>query len=196
MAGLEFLDLYHNNISGIIPKSLEKLQNLKYFNVSFNNLYGEIPSGGPFKNLSSNFFINNEALSGCSRFSVPPCPTSSKHRSNRKKLQVLFLLLAIAVLFVPLTFVLLWLRYRVGKSAPQQADLLSTVERERISYYELLRETNTLGESNLIGSGSFCSVYKGVLRRGTAIAVKVFNQQLDAAFKSFDMESEVACDLL
>ncbi|KAM3394103.1 hypothetical protein P3S68_003105 [Capsicum galapagoense] len=196
MAGLEFLDLYHNNISGIIPKSLEKLQNLKYFNVSFNNLYGEIPSGGPFKNLSSNFFIDNEALCGCSRFSVPPCPTSSKHRSNRKKLQVLFLLLAIAVLFVPLTFVLLWLRYRVGKSGPQQADLLSTVERERISYYELLRETNALGESNLIGSGSFCSVYKGVLRRGTAIAVKVFNLQLDAAFKSFDMESEVACDLL
>jgi len=80
MVGLEFLDLSHNNISGIIPKSLEKLQNLKYFNVSVNKLYGEIPSGGPFKNLSSQFFIYNEALCGSSRFIVPPCPTSSKHR--------------------------------------------------------------------------------------------------------------------
>ncbi|KAM3239298.1 hypothetical protein P3L10_014332 [Capsicum annuum] len=193
--GLEFLDLSHNNISGIIPMSLEKLQNLKYFNISFNKLYREIPSRGPFKNLSSQFFIYNEALCGSSIFSVPPCPTSSNHRSNRKKLVVLFILIAIAVVFVPMTFVLLWIRYRRGKSAPQQADLLSTVVRERISYYELLQETNALSESNLIGSGSFGSVYKGILRNGTAIAVKVFNLQLDTAFKSFDTECEVLCSL-
>ncbi|PHU19097.1 hypothetical protein BC332_10248 [Capsicum chinense] len=191
MAVLEFLDLYHNNISRIIPKSLEKLQNLKYFNVSVNKLYVEIPSGGPFKNLSSQFFIHNEALCGSSRFSVPPCPTSSKHRSNKKKLLVLLLFLAIAVVFVPMTFVLLWIRYRRGKRASQQADSLATKKRERISYNELLQETDDLSESNLIGSGSFGSVYKGVVKSGNAIAVKVFNLQLDAAFKSFDTECEV-----
>ncbi|XP_047266481.1 probable LRR receptor-like serine/threonine-protein kinase At3g47570 isoform X2 [Capsicum annuum] len=195
MVGLEFLDLSNNNIYGIIPKSLEKLQNLKYFNISVNKLYGEIPTGGPFKNLSSQFFIYNEALCGSTRFSVPPCPTSSRHRSNRKKLLVIFILLAIAVVFAPMTFVLLWIRYRRGKSVPQQADLLSTIARERISYYELLRATNAFSESNLIGSGSFGSVYKGILRSGTAIAVKVFNLQLDAAFKSFDTECEVLCSL-
>ncbi|KAM3239327.1 hypothetical protein P3L10_014361 [Capsicum annuum] len=84
LVGLEFLDLSHNNISGTILKSLEKLQNLKYFNVSINKLYGEIPSGSPFKNLLSLFFIDNEALCGSSRFSVPSRPTSSKHKSNRK----------------------------------------------------------------------------------------------------------------
>ncbi|XP_047267400.1 receptor kinase-like protein Xa21 [Capsicum annuum] len=179
----------------IYLESLEKLQNLKYFNGSFNKLYGEIPSGGPFKNLSSQFFIYNEALCGSSIFSVLPCPTSSKHRSNRKKLLVLFLLLAIAVVFVPLKFVILWIRYRRGKSVPQQADILSTASRERISYYELLQATKGLSEGNLIGSGSFGSVYKGILRNGTAIAVKVFNLQLDAAFKSFDSECEVLCSL-
>ncbi|XP_049388681.1 receptor kinase-like protein Xa21 [Solanum stenotomum] len=44
---------------------------------------------------------------------------------------------------------------------------------------------------NLNCSGSFGSVYKGVLRSGTAIAVKVFNLQLEVAFKSFDTECEV-----
>ncbi|KAH0681534.1 hypothetical protein KY285_021923 [Solanum tuberosum] len=191
MVGLEFLDISHNDISGSIPMSMEKLQNLKYFNVSVNKLYGEIPSGGPFKNLSSQFFIDNEALCGSSRFSVPPCATSSKHRSNRKKMLVLFLVLGIALVFVPITFVFLWIRYRRGKRSPQRADSLSIATTERISYYELLQATDTLGESNLIGSGSFGSVYKGVLRSGTAIAVKVFNLQLEAAFKSFDTECEV-----
>ncbi|KAM3394014.1 hypothetical protein P3S68_003015 [Capsicum galapagoense] len=191
MVSLEFLDLSHNNVSGIIPMSLEKLQNLKYFNVSINKLYGEIPSGGPFENFSSKFFIYNEALCGSSRFSVPPCPTSSKHKSNRKKLLVLYLFLGLAILFVPIIFVFVWIRYRRGKRAPQQADSLSTITRETISYYELLQATDDLSDSNLIGSGSFGSVYNGILRCGTAIAVKVFNLQLDAAFKSFDTECEV-----
>ncbi|PHT49641.1 hypothetical protein CQW23_09388 [Capsicum baccatum] len=195
MVGLEFLDLSHNNIFGIIPKSLEKLQNLKYFNVYFNKLNGEIPSGGPFKNFPSQFFIYNEALCGSSRFSVSPCPPPSKHRSNRKKVLVLFLLLGIALVFVPSIFVFLWIRYRRGKRAPQQPDSLASITRERISYYELLQATEALSESNLIGSGSFGSVYKGVLRSGTAIAVKVFNLQLDAAFKSFDTECEVLRNL-
>ncbi|XP_055826475.1 probable LRR receptor-like serine/threonine-protein kinase At3g47570 [Solanum dulcamara] len=191
MVGLEILDISHNNLSGIIPMSLEKLQYLNYFNVSANKLYGKIPSGGPFKNLSSQFFIDNEALCGSSRFSVPPCPTSSKHRSNRKKIIVLFLMLGIALVFVPITLVFVWIRYRRGKRVPQRADSLSVVTRERISYYELLQATDALNESNLIGSGSFGSVYKGVLRSGTAIAVKVFNLQQEAAFKSFDTECEV-----
>ncbi|KAF3676317.1 putative LRR receptor-like serine/threonine-protein kinase MRH1-like [Capsicum annuum] len=82
-------------------------------------------------------------------------------------------------------------RYRRGKRAPQQADSLSTKKRERISYYEQLQATYDLSESNLIGSGSFGSVYKGILKSGTAVAVKVFNLQLDAVFKSFDTECEV-----
>ncbi|PHT37590.1 hypothetical protein CQW23_21163 [Capsicum baccatum] len=83
------------------------------------------------------------------------------------------------------------LKYRRGKRAPQQPDSLASITRERISYYELLQATEALSESNLIGSGSFGLVYKGVLRSGTAIGVKVFNLQLDAAFNSFDTECEI-----
>ncbi|PHT49606.1 hypothetical protein CQW23_09353 [Capsicum baccatum] len=189
IGGLETLvQLYlrHNNWQ--VFGEASKLEVFQFFG---QQLYGEIPSGGPFKNLSSQFFIYNEALCGSSRFSVPPCPTSSKHRSNRKTLLVLFLFLGIALVVVPSTFIFFWIRYIKGTRVLQQADSLSSITSERISYYELIQATDALSESNLIGSGSFGSVYKGVLRSGTAIAVKVFNLQLDAAFKSFDTECEV-----
>ncbi|XP_060190764.1 receptor kinase-like protein Xa21 [Lycium barbarum] len=71
------------------------------------------------------------------------------------------------------------------------ANSLSIATTGRISYYELLQATDALSESNLIGFGSFGSVYKGILSSGTAIAVKVFNLKLEASFKSFDTECEV-----
>ncbi|KAM3394385.1 putative LRR receptor-like serine/threonine-protein kinase [Capsicum galapagoense] len=120
-----------------------------------------------------------------------PCPTSSQHIVNKKKVIGILLLLGIALLFVPITFVFVWIRYRRDKRAPPQAESLSTVTRERISNYELLQETDGLCESNLIGFGSFGSVYKGILISRTAIPVKVFNLQLNASFKSFDMNCEL-----
>ncbi|XP_059624910.1 receptor kinase-like protein Xa21 [Cornus florida] len=39
--------------------------------------------------------------------------------------------------------------------------------------------------------GSYGSVYRGMLQDGMSIAVKIFNLQLEVAFKSFDIECEV-----
>ncbi|CAL2268678.1 unnamed protein product [Prunus armeniaca] len=60
----------------------------------------------------------------------------------------------------------------------------------RVSHLELLRETNGFDESNLLGTGGFGSVYKGTISYGIDVAVKVFNLQLEGAFKSFDNECE------
>ncbi|KAM3394013.1 hypothetical protein P3S68_003014 [Capsicum galapagoense] len=180
-----------NQFSNEIPREIGGLQNLVNLSLRHNKLQEAIPDTVSNMNLSSQFFTDNEALCGSSRFSVPSCLTSSKHKSNRKKLLVLYLFLALAILFVRIIFVFVWIRYKRGKRAPQQDDSLSTKKRERIPYYELLQPTDDLSESNLIGSGSFCSVYKGILNNGIFVAVKVFNLQQDEAFKSFDTEYEV-----
>ena len=70
-------------------------------------------------------------------------------------------------------------------------DVVPTVEHRLISYQELRRATNDFSEANILGVGSFGSVFKGILSEGTLVAVKVLNLQLEGAFKSFDAECKV-----
>ncbi|KAK6154784.1 hypothetical protein DH2020_009032 [Rehmannia glutinosa] len=191
MISLVSLDLSYNNLSGSIPMSSQELQHLEYFNVSFNSLRGEIPTGGPFRNFTVESFKANEALCGVSRFHVPRCRTVSKHKSWRRVHLALFILSGVVafILLVSLAFIFLIYR-RKDNSASRIDGVVSTIP-ERISYYELLQATEHFNESNLLGKGSFGSVYRGVLRDGKILAVKVFNSLSEAAFKSFDVECEV-----
>ncbi|XP_071921266.1 probable LRR receptor-like serine/threonine-protein kinase At3g47570 [Coffea arabica] len=193
---LESLDLSHNFLSGSIPMSMENLQYLKYINLSFNNLSGEIPSKGPFTNCTAESFASNQALCGAQRFLVPPCPTISAHRSRTKRVRrAIYILLGVIIAMGALSFGFVYLRYRRKDKLPNGANLSLVAMPERISYFELLQATNGYNESNLLGTGSFGSVYRGTLDDGRVVAVKMFNLQVDGAFKSFDVECEVLRNL-
>ncbi|KAK4706865.1 hypothetical protein R3W88_033582 [Solanum pinnatisectum] len=195
MLSLEYLDLSYNSLSGEIPKSLEALLYLNYMNFSFNKLSGEIPIGGPFANVTSQSFLSNGALSGDYRFNVKPYQTKSTKKSRRKRLLIgLYTLLGMGSLLV-LVVGYVVLRLRKTKKNASQADVSLVKEYERISDYELEHATEGFDESNLLGTGSFSVVYKGILKDGTLLAAKVFNVQLEGAFKSFDTECEILRNL-
>ncbi|KAL8499034.1 hypothetical protein ACS0TY_022119 [Phlomoides rotata] len=194
MVGLVTLDLSNNNLSGSIPKSLEALRYLLYFDVSFNTLNGEIPSGGPFRNFTLESFTGNDALCGNQTIfpGIPLCPSVSRHKSIRKKVQVaLFILTGVVALVTVATLALIFIRHRRKDRAVSRVDELASIVPQRISYYEILQATEQFNETNLLGIGSYGSVYRGILRDGKAIAVKVFNVQTEAVFNSFDVECEV-----
>ncbi|GMP68600.1 hypothetical protein CsSME_00028161 [Camellia sinensis var. sinensis] len=188
---LDYLDLSHNNLSGQIPKSLEALSHIQYMNFSCNKLAGEIPNEGPFMNLTSRSFMENEALCGNPILKVPPCASNSS-KKLMIKINLRYILPAIALMLIFSIGVYIVKRNH-GNNAQSQnlIDLYATMDHRMISYLELVRATDDFCEANLLGVGSYGSVYKGVLSDGTIVAVKVLNLQLEGAFKSFDVECKV-----
>nr|XP_023902090.1 receptor kinase-like protein Xa21 [Quercus suber] len=193
LKGLDKLDLSNNNLSGAIPKSLETLTYLKYLNLSFNKLSGEIPSGGPFANFKAESFLGNKALCGNSNFGVPPCTRLSSPRVSRvKQILLRYIVPAIASIIIFVTLVFMLKRHpQCDMKIPGLLITLPTVDHRMISHQELCRGTNNFCESNLLGTGGFSSVYKGILFDGTIVAVKVLNLEMEGAFRSFDVECKV-----
>ncbi|XP_070664539.1 probable LRR receptor-like serine/threonine-protein kinase At3g47570 [Malus domestica] len=190
LLSLEFLDLSKNNLSGVIPKSLEALLYLKHLNLSFNKLQGEIPTGGPFGNFSADSFVSNGALCGASRLHVPLCKNRTKVEPNWRKAKYIISGVISVILLAATALILILCRKRNVEVVTETASLRQVLWR-RVSRLELVRATNGFHESNLLGKGGFGSVYRGTLSDGIDIAFKVFNLQLEGAFKSFDKECEV-----
>jgi LRR receptor-like serine/threonine-protein kinase FLS2 len=193
LVSMEFLDLSRNNLSGEIPKSLEALSYLKYLNVSFNRLRGKIPVGGPFVQFSYASFMSNDGLCGAPRLKVPPCKEGV---SRPKKIEATHILkyvlptIGLTVLVVALVLVSTRrLKSNAKKSMEESALPIATWK--RISQQELLQATEGFNTRNLLGKGSFGSVYQGTLSDGMIVAIKVFNLEVQGAFKSFDTECEV-----
>lgn len=193
LLSMEFLDLSKNNLFGEIPKSLKKLLHLNYLNLSFNTLQGVIPTGGQFNNFSAHSFVRNKALCGAPRLQVPQCKKSLKGSALVLK-YILPAIFSTILLGAVVSIIFTWGRRRNLKLALEVTTLTYLAWR-RVSYQDLLRATNGFSEGNLLGIGSFGSVYKGTLSDGMTVAVKVFNLQLEEASKSFDAECEVFCNI-
>ncbi|KAI6680741.1 hypothetical protein NL676_034622 [Syzygium grande] len=82
-----------------------------------------------------------------------------------------------------------------SKKAPVLVENPPRIDHPMISFQELCSGTNNFSESNLLGAGSFNSIYKGTLANGTDIAVKVLNLHIEGALKSFDAKCEVFCKI-
>ncbi|XP_050368115.1 probable LRR receptor-like serine/threonine-protein kinase At3g47570 [Argentina anserina] len=184
LLNLDLLDLSKNNLSGLIPKSLEALVHLTHMNLSFNKLQGEVPTGGPFENFSALSFVSNGELCGASRLHLPPC---KRRTNNSLKYIVIGVLLSVLLA----NFLLMLILRRKRNVEPSLETPLFPQVWRKVSYLQLLRATNGFSESNLLGTGSFGSVYKGTLSDGLDVAIKVFNIQLEEAFKSFEVECQM-----
>ncbi|XP_058111207.1 probable LRR receptor-like serine/threonine-protein kinase At3g47570 [Magnolia sinica] len=191
LRGLQSLDLSHNNLSGKIPEYMAKLLALQYLNLSFNNFEGELPKEGVFGNASQVSVLGNSKLcGGIHELQLPPC--SSKKRGKSLASKVKFSVIGVVLCLISLScfFTIL---YWVRKS--RRKPLTETSAEDpflNVSYGELFKATDGFSSANLIGTGSYGSVYKGILEGdGNIVAVKVINLQRQGALRSFLAECEV-----
>eukprot|EP00253_Pinus_taeda_P014184 PITA_14184 len=193
LQSLMSLDLSSNLLSGTIPITLSKLKMLQYLNLSFNKLVGEIPTGGLFANESISISLNGNAnLCGPKIFQLYPCPTpKGQGHSTIVKRVLLTVGGATAFILCCLFLRFLWRGNMHIKNIHVSRSIFQKVEHPRISYQELHIATNGFDKANLLGTGSFGSVYKGILNDGTPVAVKVFQLQNDQSEKSFKAECSV-----
>ncbi|XP_030540086.2 probable LRR receptor-like serine/threonine-protein kinase At3g47570 [Rhodamnia argentea] len=191
LRGIEELDLSHNNFSGEIPQFLEAFRSLKVLNLSYNNFEGTLPRGGVFENATGVSIIGNAKLcGGLPKFQLPKCvSSSSKSREvHVLKLSAVVICSLLGSALVLAILYLCWWKRRVQEPVSSSVAVLCS----NVTYGALLKATNGFSSTNLVGIGSFGSVYKGVLEdSGTAVAVKVLHLVGRGALKSFIVECEV-----
>ncbi|KAK3425572.1 hypothetical protein EUGRSUZ_F02272, partial [Eucalyptus grandis] len=190
LGGLEELDLSRNNLSGQIPEFLAIFHSLKILNLSYNKFEGMLPQEGVFQNSTSTSIIGNgELCGGLPEFHLPNCISKS---SNNRKINIVILSTSIisGVLGIALILTFIYLRWLKKKvNIPVSSSINDS--HPNVSYGALLKATDGFSSTNLIGVGSFGSVYRGILEDNrTAIAVKVFHLGHCGALKSFMVECE------
>ncbi|CAJ2646891.1 unnamed protein product [Trifolium pratense] len=160
--GLRYLDLSRNQFYGPIPDAMQNISSLEYLDVSYNMLEGEVPIYGVFGNATQVEIIgNNKLCGGIAQLHLPPCHINGiKHPKHHE-----------------------------FRNQKRSFDSPTIDQLTKVSYQALHRGTDGFSTRNLIGSGSFGSVYRGnLVSEDNFVAVKVLNLQKQGAHKSFIVE--------
>ncbi|KAK7300540.1 hypothetical protein RJT34_11386 [Clitoria ternatea] len=187
-SALTELALQRNFFHGNIPLSFGTLRSLEILDLSNNNFSGTIPRG-VFSNVTKISLVGNKDLcGGIPQLKLPACtlPPLKKHKRSLQKKVIFITVFGGVLISVIGSISIYYLRKRPNKSSSSP----SLQNRHlRVSYGELHEATNGFSSSNLVGAGSFGSVYKGsLLHFEEPIALKVLNLEKHGASRSFISE--------
>lgn len=190
LVDLNLLDLSHNNISGTIPTTLSVLQSLSRLDLSYNKLQGKVPLNGVFGNASAVSLDGNLGLcGGVQDLRMPSCTAIPQIARRRYDLiKVLIPIFGFMSLILLVYFLLLVKKMRRKIYLPETS---FGAHFPTVSYNDLAQGTTNFSESNLVGRGSYGSVYRGKLKEPElVVAVKVFDLEMPGAERSFLSECE------
>ncbi|XP_039173385.1 putative receptor-like protein kinase At3g47110 [Eucalyptus grandis] len=160
--------------------------------LSYNDFEGALPTGGVFKSALSTSVIGNKKLcGGLPDFQLPKCYCKESKRTRISGIAKILISTVSALVGVACILSLLyffWFRHNKNASASSSSEDGFL----RVSYHNLLKATGGFSSTNLLGVGSFGSVYRGLLdQTQSVVAIKILNLTCDGASKSFIAECEV-----
>ncbi|XP_062219650.1 putative receptor-like protein kinase At3g47110 isoform X2 [Phragmites australis] len=192
LKSLSMLNLSHNNLSGPMPACVNDLESLTKLDLSYNNFQGEIPNSGIFDNATIVSLDGNPGLcGGAMDLHMPSCRVV-----RRRKVEIVNYMVKILIpIFGFMSLIMfIYIIIHGNKTSRGPYILLLSFGKQfpKVSYKDLAQATGNFSESNLVGRGSYGSVYKGNLTQAKMqVAIKVFDLEMRYADKSFASECEV-----
>nr|XP_043618791.1 receptor kinase-like protein Xa21 [Erigeron canadensis] len=191
LRALQNLDVSFNNFTGQIPSFLEILP-LQSLNISFNDFEGQVSSKGVFLNASELIIKgNNRLCGGIPELLLPKCSPNHSKGTKRLSLSVILVISVVPVLFCAaavLVYLFYWRKMK-DRDADDTSHNIDEMPPVKVSYKKLYNATGGFSPNNVIGKGSFASVYRGNLDLdGGIVAVKVLNLCQKGGSKSFISE--------
>ncbi|KAB1202265.1 LRR receptor-like serine/threonine-protein kinase EFR [Morella rubra] len=175
MRYLKVIDLAHNQLIGNVPQWIINDHLLENLNLSYNNLTGNVPNTRRFN--SSSFMGNLGLCGGSELLGLPPCEVQ---KQKRKRNKWVYLVIAIAVscplLVLVLVFTCLFFCKKEARNQSHSILMANHFGNQTFTQRELEIATAGFDEVNLLGRGSYGSVYKAVIENGrSVVAVKVLH---------------------
>ncbi|CAL1374861.1 unnamed protein product [Linum trigynum] len=197
LKGLEILDLSRNNLSGEVPDFLQEFTSLVTLNLSYNHFQGPLSTQGVFRNATKALVMgNNELCGGMPEFGLPKCSVESSRKGGLST--IVKIIISVVSCLLGLIALLSFLYFRFPRKKTKDPEAASPFTGNTLlgtTYHNLLQATDEFSSANLLGAGSYGSVYKGLIaiddNTKMFVAVKVLNLQHARAFKSFVAECEV-----
>ncbi|KAK1692459.1 hypothetical protein QYE76_009156 [Lolium multiflorum] len=196
---LDYLDVSYNGLTGELPLSLE---NVPHANFSYNDFWGEVPSGGTFARFPADAFLGNPRLCTETMSMVPGLAKCSDGKHNMLHNRRVVLPVVLTIASFTMAIIVLAACRAMGRDGRRSAllayvgglELSNRGDHPRISRRELSEATGGFEQSRLIGAGRFGRVYGGMLRDGTRVAVKVLDPMTRGGEVSWSFKRE--CDVL
>ncbi|XP_019082456.1 PREDICTED: putative receptor-like protein kinase At3g47110 [Camelina sativa] len=187
LRNLRFLDLSNNNLTGPIPVYVVNYSSIQYLNLSVNNLEGPVPVEVTYLYFTQvSIFGNRNLCGGIPELHLKPCSVQKKVVIGIGVGVTLVLVSILAIIF------LCWFKKRSKNNRASNGETMDFLPLyERVRYKELHNATGGFSMGNIIGSGNFGVVYKASLGlENRAVAIKVLNLKKHGAAKSFIAECE------